>query len=203
MDPQGVRVDAREDADRHISCSMTSVMISLVRARGGDGDVAELLRTAGSTRAAAYLENLDNWISHDEATALLEASVQVTGDPQFARRVGEEMVGQHAGKQVATLLRSLGSVEAVLAAVAQTTAKLSAATELEAVEIGPGRAVVRAAARPGFTRHSLNCDWTTGLLASIPILFGLPAARIEESECQARGDAQCLYTVTWDGSFYE
>jgi diguanylate cyclase (GGDEF)-like protein len=198
MDPQGVRADAREDADRHISCSMTSVMISLVRARGGDGDVAELLRTAGSTRAAAYLENLDNWISHDEATALLEASVQVTGDPQFARRVGEEMVGQHAGKQVATLLRSLGSVEAVLEAVAQTAAKLSTATEIESLEIGPGRAVVRAVSREGYARLPINCDWTTGLLSGTPIIFGLPVARVHESECQARGGAQCLYTVTWD-----
>jgi diguanylate cyclase (GGDEF)-like protein len=198
MDPQGVRADAREDGDRHISCSMTSVMITLARARGGDSAVAELLRTAGSTRAAAYLENLDNWISHDEATALLEASVQVTGDPQFARRVGEEMVGQHAGKQVATLLRSLGSVEAVLHAVAQTAAKLSTATEIESLEIGPGRAVVRAVSREGYARLPINCDWTTGLLSGTPIIFGLPVARIHESECQARGGAQCLYTVTWD-----
>ncbi len=177
---------------------MTSVLLRLVRAHGGEDAVSELLRSAVSKHDAAYLENIDNWISQDEANALQAAGVQVTGDPAFARHVGEEMVGQHAGKQVATLLRSLGSVEAVLAAVAQTTAKLSAATELEAVEVGPGRAVVRAAARPGFTRNALNCDWTTGLIASIPSLFGLPVARIEESECQARGDAQCLYTVTWD-----
>jgi diguanylate cyclase (GGDEF)-like protein len=198
MDPEARPAAASEDADRHIGCSMTCVLLKLVRAHGGEDAVSELLRQAASRHDATYLENLDNWISQDEANALQAAGVLVTGDPAFARRVGEEMVGQHAGKQVATLLRSLGSVEAVLAAVAQTTAKLSAATELEAAEVGPGRAVVRAAARPGFTRNALNCDWTTGLLASIPILFGLPPARIEESECQARGDAQCLYTVTWD-----
>jgi diguanylate cyclase (GGDEF)-like protein len=198
MDSEAGPATAPDDADRHIGCSMTSVLLRLVRAHGGEDAVSELLRKAATKHDAAYLENIDNWISQDEASALQAAGVEVTGDPAFARRVGEEMVGQHAGKQVATLLRSLGSVEAVLAAVAQTTAKLSAATELEAVEVGPGRAVVRAAARPGFTRHSLNCDWTTGLLANCPTLFGLPAARIEESECQARGGAQCLYTVTWD-----
>ena len=89
-------------------------------------------------------------------------------------------------------------MEAVLQAVAQTAAKLSTATEMEAIEVGPGRAVVRAAAREGFTRRPLHCDWTTGLLAGSPILFGLPLAQVEESECQARGGAQCLYTVTWD-----
>ena len=198
MDSEARPAEASEDADRHIGCSMTCVLLKLVRAHGGEDAVSAVLHQAGARHDAAHLENLDNWISQDEANALQAAGVQVTGDPAFARRVGEEMVGQHAGKQVATLLRSLGSVEAVLTAVAQTTAKLSAATELEALEVGPGRARVKAAARPGFTRNALNCDWTTGLLASCPALFGLPPARIEERECQARGDAQCLYTVTWD-----
>jgi len=198
MDREAALTEAQEDGDRHISCSMSNVALKLVRGQGGDAAVAELLGQAASKREAAYLENLDNWISQDEASALLGAGVRITGDPSFARRVGEEMVGQHAGKQVATLLRSLGSVEAVLQTVAQTAAKLSTATELEAIEVGPGRAVVRAAAREGFTRLPLNCDWTTGLLAGSPIIFGLPVARVQESECQARGGAQCLYTVTWD-----
>jgi len=112
--------------------------------------------------------------------------------------VGEETVSQHAGKQVATLLRSLGSVEAVLQAVAQTAGRLTTTTELEALEVGPGRALVRAAARQGFERSALNCDMTVGLLTSTPGLFGLPPARVQQSECQARGEAQCLYTVSWD-----
>ena len=37
---------------------------------------------------------------------------EITGEPMFARRVGEGAVGQHAGKGVVTLLRS--SVEPFL-----------------------------------------------------------------------------------------
>ncbi|HYB22769.1 MAG TPA: diguanylate cyclase, partial [Solirubrobacteraceae bacterium] len=118
--------------------------------------------------------------------------------PVFGRRVGEETVNQHAGKQVATLLRSLGSVEAVLRAVATTAGKLTLSMEVEALEVGPGRAIVRSAAREGFTRGTLNCDLTMGLLASTPSLFGLPCAQVQQHECQARGGEQCLYTVTWD-----
>jgi diguanylate cyclase (GGDEF)-like protein len=177
---------------------MTSVMLRLVRSDGGEAAVAQLLEGAESAREAAYLEKVDNWISLDEATALLGAGVEQTGDPMFARRVGENTLRQHAGTQVATVLRSLGSTQAVLQAVAQSAARISAVTKMEAIEAAPGRGVVSACAREGFTRLRLHCDWTTGLLAGLPILFGLPLAHVEESECQTRGDRQCLYTVTWD-----
>ncbi len=177
---------------------MSAVLLRLVRSEIGETAVAELLERAGSRHDVPYLEGAENWMSLDEASALLEAGVQVTGDPTFARRVGEETLRQHAGTQVATLLRSLGSVEAVLQAMGQAAGKVSTVTELKAVETAPGRAVVRAVAREGFTRGRLHCDWTAGLLSGQPILFGLPLAHVEETECQARGDAQCLYTVTWD-----
>jgi diguanylate cyclase (GGDEF)-like protein len=177
---------------------MTSVLLRLVRSKGGETAVAQLLDRAGITREVSYLENVDNWISLTEATAMLGAGVHQTGDPLFARRVGENTLRQHAGTQVATVLRSLGSTEAVLKAVALSAARLSAVTKMEAIEAAPGRGVVTACAREGFTRERLHCDWTTGLLAGLPILFGLPLARVEESECQTRGDGQCLYTVSWD-----
>jgi diguanylate cyclase (GGDEF)-like protein len=187
-----------EDARREIACSMTNVMLRLVRRTGGDAAVAELLARAGMRHEPSYLENVENWISLDQATDMFQAGVEVTGDPMFARRVGENTLRQHAGTQVATVLRSLGSTEAVLQAVAQSAARLSAVTEMETIEAVPGRGVVKACAREGFTRRRLHCDWTAGLLAGLPILFGLPLARVEETECQTRGDAHCMYTVSWD-----
>jgi diguanylate cyclase (GGDEF)-like protein len=189
---------AAANGGREVCCSMSSVIVRLARAHGDEDAVVELLRRAGSAHEPSYLENVENWISAEEIRGLMEAGVQVTGDPAFARRVGEEMVDQHAGKQVATLLRSLGSVEAVLQAVAQTASKLTVTTQLEAVEVAPGHATVRAAACPGFTRSEQNCELTVGLLTRTPGLFGLPPSHVQESECAARGDAQCLYTVTWD-----
>jgi len=177
---------------------MASVLLRLIRSEGGETAVAELLARAHVRRKPTYLENVDNWISLGEATSLLEAGVEQTGDPLFARRVGENTLRQHAGTQVATVLRSLGSTEAVFKAIAQTAPRLSAVTEMEAIEAVPGRGVLQACARQGFSRQQIHCDWTTGLLAGTPILFGLPLAHVEESECQARGDQHCLYTVTWD-----
>ena len=187
-----------QDTARQICCSMTSVLLRLVSDAGGEGAIAELLKRSAVKHEASYLENADNWVSLDDACALLEAGAQQTGDPSFARRVGEHTLRQHAGTQVATVLRSLGSTEAVLEAVAQTATRLSTVTKMETVEVLPGRAVVRAVALEGFTRRRIHCEWATGVLAGTPILFGLPLARVAESECQARGGTQCLYTVSWD-----
>jgi diguanylate cyclase (GGDEF)-like protein len=177
---------------------MTNVLLALARGTGGETAVTALLKRAGTRREPSYLENVDNWISLDEACSLLEAGVLETGDPTFSRRVGEQTLCRHAGTQVATLLRSLGSVEAILGAVAQTAAKFSTVTELEAVEVNPGHAVVKAVAREGFTRRLPLCEWTIGLISAAPGLFGLPVARVEETECQARGSVQCSYVVSWD-----
>jgi diguanylate cyclase (GGDEF)-like protein len=189
---------APRDTDRQICCTLTNVALGLIRTAGGEAAVAALLEQAATTRQASYLEDIDNWISLDEACALLAAGVHQTGDPTFPRQVGEQTLQRHVGTQVATLLRSLGSPEAVLHAVAQTAPKFSTVTEMQAIESGPGHAVIRAVAREGVTRRALLCDWTAGMLANAPILFGLPLARVEETECQARGGTQCLYEISWD-----
>jgi diguanylate cyclase (GGDEF)-like protein len=196
--PGAVATDAPETAGREICCTVSNVVLGLVRSEGGEAAVAALLEHAATTREASYLEDIENWISLDEASALLAAGVHQTGDPQFARLVGERTLERHVGTQIATLLRSLGSPEGVLHAVAQAAPKFSAVTEMQEIESGPGHALVRAVAREGFTRRPLMCDWTTGMLAGMPILFGLPLAHVRETECQARGGEQCLYEVSWD-----
>ena len=188
----------RAEHDRHLTCSLTAILVRRARAAGGEAAVAELLARAGSARTAAYLEDVGNWISHDEAIALFDAAAAMTGDPLIGRRVGEEAVRQHAGSAVATLLRSLGSPEEVFRQITLTVTKFSTITEMEPLECAPGRAVVRSKARPGFIRHPHLCDWAKGLLSQPTVLFGLPPALVEETECQARGGEQCLYTVSWD-----
>lgn len=182
-----------------ICCAMTSVVVKLMRAHGAEKAVSALLHRAGAAHDAEYLEHPDNWVSYEQAVALLRAGGEETKDPCFARRVGEQAVAQHFGTQVAALLRSLGSPEAVLSSITLTAAKFSSSsTVLEAVDVHSGRAVVRAQARPGFRRDPLLCDWTKGLLSQPTVLFGLPAAQVQELECQAQGGRECRYVVTWD-----
>jgi diguanylate cyclase (GGDEF)-like protein len=177
---------------------MPSVMLKLLRKEGGVDAVADVLERAGSPRTPEYLEDVTNWISWDEALALFDAVEDYTGDPGIARRIGEHTVAQHAGTPVATLLRSLGSPEAVLDKITLTASKFSTVADMEALEVTPGRAVVCAREREGFSRARHHCNWTQGLLSQVTMLFGLPPANVEQSECVLQGDERCVYTVTWD-----
>jgi diguanylate cyclase (GGDEF)-like protein len=186
-----------EPAVGQISCSMASTLVRHVRRRAGEDGVQEILRRAGVEYTPEYLDDVANWIWHEEAIALLVAAAEVLGNEHIGLDVGEETVRQHAGTPVATLMRSLGSPEAIYEQLTVGVSKFSTVTEM-VPEVEPGRAVVRASSRNGYARHPHMCDWTKGLLSQPPVLFGAAPAAVEESTCQARGGDCCLYTVTWD-----
>jgi diguanylate cyclase (GGDEF)-like protein len=177
---------------------MTSTLLRHVRGALGDKGVGELLDMAGVEYTPEHLDDVANWIWYDEAIALFEAGAVLTDDDRIGLHVGEETVRRHAGTPVATLLRSLGSPEAIYEQLVGAVTKFSTVTELIPVEVAPGRAVVKARARDGYQRHRHLCDWTRGLMSQPPVLFGLPPAKVEESSCEPRGDDHCLYSVTWD-----
>jgi diguanylate cyclase (GGDEF)-like protein len=181
----------------HFSCSLTAVLIARVHEHGGDAAIAELLRVAGSRRSVEYLTDIANWVSFSEAVALMRAGGLVTHHPQFARAVGEDAARRLKGSPLATVLRALGSVEAVYAHVATTATKYSVATTLEAVDCGPGYAEIVATAANGFPRDADHCQWTCGLLSQPTILFGLAPATVHHERCAARGAPRCEYRVTW------
>src|SRR3954471_5568516 len=181
-----------------MACSMASTLVRRIRATGGEEAVSRLLAAAAIPQSAEYLENVENWMSYSDAGSLMEAAVELTGDDQLIRRVGEDMVRQHAGTTVATLLRSLGSPQAIFEQLTLAATKFSTVIDMAPVEVEPGRVVVRAKAKHGYVRHRLHCPYTQGMLASPPALVGLPPARVIESQCEIDGGDHCLYHVTWD-----
>ncbi len=183
---------------RHISGSMTAVAVRYVeRVAGADG-VSRLLDLARETRPLEEVVALGGWSSYSQACALFEAAREVTGDPAIGFRIGEELLRQHAGTEVAALLRSLGSPGELLRNIAATGAKYSTITEFDAVHVGETSATITTKTSAGFTRHPLMCDYTAGVLSQASALFGMDPAAVEERECQLRASPVCSYHIRWD-----
>lgn len=182
---------------RHISGSITGGVVKYVRRLHGDEGVQRLLELAGETRSIAEIEDTTSWSSYHQALALYSAAVEVTGDPEVSRRIGEDALSQYAGTEVAALLRSLGSPGALLRNVAATASKYSTVSAMEAIEVEDDHALLRSCTAPPHRRHPLFCLYTMGLLSQVSPLFGLEPAEVTELECQTRGAPACLYEVRW------
>ena len=111
-----------------IACSMPATLLRYIRSSLGDEAVYELIERSGVPYTRHFLDDVANWIWHEEAVALLEAAAELTGDPHIGIRVGELMVRQHAGTPVATLFRSLGSPQAIYEQLALVVTKFSTIT---------------------------------------------------------------------------
>ena len=183
--------------ERHISGSTTAVLCRYVERVAGTDGVAEMLERAGEVRSPEAIMSLSGWSSYAEACALFEAARDVTGDPDVGVRVGEELLRQHSGTEVAALLRSLGSTGELLRNVAATGSKYSTVTRLDAVRVEEWSATVTGEAIAGFSRHRLLCDFTAGVLSQASVLFGMEPAVVVEVDCQVRGAERCVYEVTW------
>jgi len=182
----------------HFSCSLTSTLITTLREEGGEEAVQEVLRRSGCTRTLEHLQEAGNWISFEEAIALIDAGEAVTGDPLFARRLGEAAIPTVKGSPLTQMLRSLGSVEEAYRRTAITGTKLGRVSNVEVRELRAGYAEIVVSPRPGFPRARQHCEWTRGLMTQPPLAFGLPPATVEHPECTAKGDAACLYRITWN-----
>ncbi|MCU1428289.1 MAG: hypothetical protein JWL83_2289 [Actinomycetia bacterium] len=198
--PEPDHPELAEVAAGQIAGSVTAVIVRCVERVAGQPGVARLMERAGDPRDPLELCKGTTWTSYDLAVSLFRAGIEVTDDPRFAHQVGEEMLRQYEGSEVAALFRSLGSPGEVLRNVALSATKFSTATRLEAVEIGDDYAIIEAWAIEGFERDATFCAYTAGILTQSPVLFGMSPAQVVETRCQRHGAARCNYTVRWDRS---
>jgi diguanylate cyclase (GGDEF)-like protein len=186
------------DNSQQIANSMLGALLAHVRASGGDDTVDEVLAAAGETRTAAELRDPTGWSSYVQGRALFAAAARVLDDPDVGRKAGMELLRQYAGSEVIALLRSFGSFSEMLRAYPAIQAKQSTVTRSEVVDVGEVSGSLSVTTVNGIRRDRLFCDYTTGVLSQLPVLFGMEPATVQEPECQTRGDGRCRYDLRWD-----
>ena len=181
-----------------ISGATTGLVVRYIRETLGEAATRELLALAGSHVSAEELSETTTWSSLEEWLGLLDAAERLTGDRDVGIPIGAQLLAQYSGTEVAALLRSLGSPGEVLRNVALTAAKYTTISVMEALEVGETGALICARNTNGQRRTRQSCNITIGVLTQAPPLFGMAPAHVEQLECEAEGDDQCLYRVTWD-----
>ncbi|HLI43523.1 MAG TPA: EAL domain-containing protein [Acidimicrobiales bacterium] len=174
------------------------LVIDLVRRELGEDGVRELLALAGETRPLEVLENPRIWHSVATRQRLFDAGSRLTGDPDFALRVGASALSSRATVLLRVLFRRFGSPRNLLRALPVAHSKFDTSTEARLVVASDRRAVVEFRTKPPYEPVAHDCKYAMGLFSQLPAVFGMAPATVTESQCQARGATHCLFDVRWE-----
>jgi diguanylate cyclase (GGDEF)-like protein len=187
--------------ERETAGITTRLILDYVRARRGDAGVREMLDLAGETRPLHVLENPRVWSTYNARVRLFDAAGQVTGDPAVAQRIGESVLTSRAHPVLRATVARLGSPRALFRALPTVHSKFDSAAATRLLELGDNRAVVAFRTLPRHEPNRHDCLFVHGLLSQCGVLWGLPPALVNQETCQMDGAPECIFEVTWQGSW--
>ncbi len=183
--------------ESQLSNIMTKSLLAYIARVGGEEQVRATLELAGETRSIEELIDTTKWSSYNQVHALFSAAILVMNDSEIGRKAGRELDLVHDSPGIASLLTSMKSPHDAIKLASQISAKSTTVTNMEAIEINDNSALVSAITEPPIIREKMFCDYTSQVLARLPMIFGLDEADVIEIECQTRGDRRCVYRVSW------
>jgi diguanylate cyclase (GGDEF)-like protein len=196
--PSGIEAIPTIEA-RETSGITSRLLLAYLERAGGRAAVEETLLRAEMLDREVLLRGESYWFSWDTKIKLFEAAAEVLGDPLFARTMGETALELGISDSVQTALRALGSPSLVYRNVVRANARFNASHRMDLLDLGPQHARISFSDASGEGRfHPLDCDYSMGMLASVPVLFGLPHARVAHPACVGSGADACVYELTWN-----
>ncbi len=189
----------RDVIEAHETAAITlRLIIERVRAECGESGLVRLRELARESRSLEEIETAEGWHSLDTRRRFFNAAAELTGDSEFATRVGASFISSKSSVLMRVLLSRFGSPQALLAALPIVQAKFDNAYYAVLMEQRPGFAVIEFVTRPGQEPSPHDCRYTMGLFSQLPILFGLDAAAVSQLECQAEGAEHCIIEIAWN-----
>jgi diguanylate cyclase (GGDEF)-like protein len=182
----------------HAGSGLTSrLILAYVEREAGGQAVKLMLATAGLSVPEERLRDENCWFSYETKLALWRAAEELLDDPHVAEHVGAAALDLSVAMGLKRALRALGTPAFVYGNVVRANAKFNWAHQLVLVESGTESVRMRYLDLAGVGYHRYDCEYTKGLLATVPKLFGLPAAHVAHSVCGARGGQCCEFDVRW------
>ncbi len=183
---------------RETSGATTALVLAYLREHGGSGAVDEALRRAGIPTSPDELSRPEHWISYDARIRLFAAATDVLCDPDTMHRVGREALANGMNPGLVLLVRAIGSPRQVYRQLPRAVAKFSTTSTMRIVESGASNATIDFELHDGYRHSRLDCDYARGLIGMVPVIFGLPEAKVLHNQCESDGHPSCVYHVTWE-----
>lgn len=180
------------------STAKTRVLLQVVAEQAGPEGVERVLQRAGLSDQREQLQSLGGRIAYPDKIRLFEAAADELGDPRIGLRVGPASLRDPALEPWRKLGRAAGSPAAAFRGVSQFSTRFDSATVLTCDRVDEGSASLRWRVLPPNRPSRVDCDNHIGFLSQVPVIFGLPPARVDHGgACQLNGAAECIFEVAW------
>ena len=194
---------------REVSCRVTRTLIMYVKDR--KGTLGNLLD--GLELDEAYLNDPNQWVSHEFLQRLYERMADFLGDPHPVCKMAMASKRFQSLGLLDWIARLAGNPKLIYKQVPYFNRLLKTNGDVHIHEMGDTWVVLEDRYHDGCQKTRHDCDYTRGMFAVIPTIFDMPLAQVEEIECQvaqevygdrewpdhpAYGSRGCLYRIQWD-----
>jgi len=201
------------DTAKDISCRVTRTLLMYVRENNG-GSLGNLLD--GLSLDESYLSDPNQWVSHAFLQKLYRRMLALLGDDHTVYKMTLASERYRSLGILDRIVRLLGSPKLIYAQAPKYNKLLKRNGNVVIHDIGEDWVLLEDRYHRSAQKTRFDCDYTRGIIAGIPTLFGLPEAEVEEIACQVSPEAYgartwpdnprqgadgCLYRVSWRRDF--
>ena len=194
---------------KEISCRVTRTLLMYVREKN-NGTLGNLLD--GLPLDEDYLSDTNNWVSHAFLQVLYRRMIDLLGDENAVYHMTLASERFQSLGILDRIVRLLGSPKLIYSQAPKYNRFLKLNGSVFIHEIGDSWVVLEDRYHDSAQKTRFDCDYTRGILAGIPTMFGLPLAEVEEIKCQVahekyghriwpdsppQGCQGCFYRVRW------
>ncbi|MCU1564237.1 MAG: hypothetical protein JWN05_2616 [Arthrobacter sp.] len=180
------------------STQTTRLLLQVVKDEAGVEGVDRVLGSAGLLDRREQLQSVGGRISYHDKIRLFESAAADLGDPRIGLRLGPVVIKDPDAEPLRALARAHGSPAALMRSISRMYMLFDTAAVVRCERAEAGRAVLVWKVLPPYHPSRIDCDYNIGLLRQVPVVFGLPPARVEHGlVCQLNGAPECVYHVAW------
>ena len=194
---------------KEISCRVTRTLLMYVQ-ENNNGTLGNLLD--GLPLDADYLSDTNNWVSHQLLQVLYQRMVDLLEDNNAVYHMTLASERFRSLGILDRIVRLIGSPKLIYSQAPKYNRFLKLNGSVFIHDIGDSWVFLEDRYHDSAQKTRFDCDYTRGVLAGIPTMFGLPLAEVEEIRCQVvhekygdriwpdsppQGCQSCFYHVRW------
>jgi signal transduction histidine kinase len=157
----------------------------------------EMLGSLGVRRE--QLDDAEAWFSLDFVEAFIGELMKRTGDISLLDRVASESISRKSLGFVHTIFKAFGTPGFAYEQIVRSTPRFNKIGEFTFAKVAPQKIKLRYRAVAGAPKETTPhlCRLRMMQLASIPTLFNLQPAKVEQTACMMSGSDSCDYALEW------